>query len=147
MRPIILLFSPVLILATIALPDDATPKTIVKSGDKAVAVDSLPKRVRESIASLRSGMTRAQVEKYFERDGGLQGATEQRYYIRDVVVGRKLVMVELTFRLAGIPERVYANPKLSAEWWRTHKWSTMNITDRDILRGISKPFLSSLAID
>ena len=132
-------------LAAIALSENALQKTIFNNSDEAVDIASLAKPVRERLASLREGMTRAQIEKHFEQDGGLSTASNQRYYIRHVLVAEKLVMVELSFQPAGIPNSVYADPKLEAEWWSKHEWA--GNSERDILRGISKPFLSKGAID
>ena len=132
-------------LVAIALSEDAIKKTITNGSDESVEIASLPKPARERIALLRAGMTRAQVEKDFERDGGLSTASNQRYYIRRVLVAEKYVMVELSFQPADIPDSVFADPKRAAEWWRKHKWA--GNSDRDMVRGISKPFLSKGAID
>ena len=132
-------------LVAVALSEDAIKKTIINSSDESVEIASLQKPVRERIALLRAGMTRAQVEKDFGQDGGLSTASNQRYFIRRVLVAEKYVMVELFFQPAGIPDHIFADPKLAAEWWRKHKWA--GNSDRDIVRGISKPFLSKGAID
>src|SRR6266446_3933950 len=140
MRTILFLFSTLLMLGALALSEDALQRIITNNSDESVDIASLPKPVRERVASLRAGMTRAQIEKHFEQDGGLSTATHQRYYIRHVFVAKKLVMVELFFQAAGIPDTVYADPKLATEWWSKHEWT--GNSSRDILRGISKPFLS-----
>ena len=145
MRSIALFLAMILLSASFALSGDAFNRLIHSNSDEEVELTSLAKPVRDRIASLRPGMTRAQVEKHFEQDGGLSTAEHQRYYVSRTLIGEKVVMVELSFQPAGIPDAVYADPKLATEWWSTHKWD--GTTDRDVLRGISKPFLSRVAWD
>ena len=145
MRSITLFFAAILFSASFALSGNAFKRLIHSNSDEEVELASLAKPVSDRVALLRPGMTRAQVEKHFEQDGGLSTAENQRYHVSRTFIGEKVVMVELSFQPAGIPDAVYADPKLTIEWWSTHKWE--GSSDRDILRGISKPFLSRVALD
>ena len=143
MQSITLFVAAVLLSASFALSGNAFERQIHCNSEEEVELASLTKPVRDRIASLRSGMTRAQVEKHFEQNGGLSTAEHQQYFVSRTIIGEKVVMVELSFQPAGIPDAVYADAKLATKWWSTHKWE--GNTDRDILRGISKPFLSRVA--
>ena len=143
MRSTALFFAAILLSTSFALSGNAFKRLIHGGCDEEVELASLAKPVRDRIASLRPGMTRAQVEKHFAQDGGLSTAEHQQYFVSRTIIGEKVVMVELSFQPAGIPDAVYADAKLATKWWSTHKWE--GNTDRDILRGISKPFLSRVA--
>jgi hypothetical protein len=91
-------------------------------------------------------MTREEVEKQFQQEGGLSTEFEQRYFLRDLPVGEKVVMVELTFQPADMPDATYADRKLARNWLDLHEpaWSARK---RDLLRGISEPFVATPATD
>ena len=140
--------------ADVALPKQAPVRTITSPDDILVELESLPEPARQRVALLHAGMTRREVEQHFEQEGGISTQFEQRYFIRNLPVGGKFVMVELTFQPADMPDATFANRKLASgvpapearDWFDQHRpaWS-----DRggDILRGISEPFLANPATD
>ncbi|MEZ0258367.1 MAG: hypothetical protein ACAI37_24020 [Chthoniobacter sp.] len=108
---------------------------------------SLPKVAQEQIAKLHPGMTRGEVGLHFEMDGGLFWPPTFRYYVRHIVVDGKLVMVELTFQPAGMPDDVFKDAQRRAEWIRTHAEYTSWDSPKDILRSVGSVSLSGGAID
>jgi len=80
-------------------------------------------------------------------DGGLIFQPTFRYYVRDVIVSSKLVMVDLIFQPDGMSDAVFKDAKLRGEWFRVHpKYIGMD-SPKDILRDIGSAYLSGGAID
>lgn len=106
----------------------------------------LPKDAREQIAALHAGMTRAELEKHFSRDGGLSQPFNHRYILRGVAVSGTPVMVLIDFQPAGMPDSVYSDPNLrrAIDWTRAHGGFN---NPNDVIRRISKPFLSYVSED
>ena len=108
------------------------------------AAVNLPKAAQEAVAQLHAGMTRGEVERGFEMDGGLIFVPMFRYYVRDIRVGDQVVMVQRTFQPIGMPDVVFKDERQRIDWIRTHDsgWDA-----KDILRSIGSVSLSGAAID
>ena len=87
--------------------------------DEEVELSTLPKAARQAIESVRPGSTRAQLEKHFEADGGLSAPPNHRYFLKHPKVGSKFVMIEVRYESVA----------------------------SDIVKRVSMPFLSYMAID
>jgi hypothetical protein len=130
--------------ASLSFSDEVIKRDIHSGSDQEFEVASLPKDVRDRIAWLRPGLTRSQLERYFKQDGGLSVPFRQRYYLRDIIIGSKAVMVEIEYQPADMPKSVYGDPSLRARWARNHECGD---NKADIIRGVSMPFYASPAID
>ena len=145
MKRILLFFSALLWLSGLAPSKEPLKRSVARPYDESIEAATLPKAARACIAALREGVTRSDVEKQFRQNGGLSVLFQQRYYLVDVVVRKKVVMVELWFRPAKMPDDVYADEKRANEWATKHNWWGMGADD--VVTGISKPFLSSVIYD
>lgn len=92
-------------------------------------------------------MTRGEVERRFEMDGGLFFPPTFRYYVRGIIVNSKVVMVDLTFQPIGMPDDVFKDVKLRGVWLRAHSDYQGLDSPKDILRHVGSPYLSGAAID
>lgn len=108
---------------------------------------TLPKVAQEQIAKLHPGMTRGEVERHFEMDGGLFWPPTFRYYVRNVRVDDRVVMLQLTFQPAEMPDDVFRDEKRRGEWLRAHSKYLGLDSPKDILRNIGSVSLSGAAID
>lgn len=102
----------------------------------------LPQPFRERLTKAKPGITRAELGKEFQRNGGL---TMNEYYLS---LGRlpngRTLAVRVSWRPAAMPEAVYADPALR------ERWITINKPEEhpsDIAMRISKPFYSGVYID
>lgn len=87
------------------------------------------------------------MERRFTMDGGLFSPPTFRYYVGGVIVGSKVVMVDLTFQPDGMPNDVFKDVKLRSEWLRVHPDYSGLDSPKDILRNIGSAYFSGAAID
>ena len=138
----ILLCTLVVVFSSIAEPTEFK----IQFGLQGDVVLRLPESAQTRLKWLNVGMTREQVDVHFDSDGGIFVPFHQRYCVRGVTVDSKNVMVELSFRPAGMSDAIYADEKLRRNWLRDrphYLWDN----PRDVLQKIGLPFLQHRAID
>jgi hypothetical protein len=103
---------------------------------------------RAFLEEIKPGILRRQVEKHFDKDGGLQFGNISRYYLRETHLrGREnaVVMINIEFKPVAMDEATFANPERRSLWLRKH--GGWNESPNDVAKAVSAPYESGIHID
>ena len=97
------------------------------------------------LATIKPGMTRAQLDKHIRMDGGVMPRIVERHYIDDKLADGKVIKFEIVFRPAEMDEATFADSKKQASWFQTRDWSHQNwqmqFQPKDVVVAIGNPYL------
>ena len=109
---------------------------------------ALSKDEQRVLEKLKVGMTRKQLEKNFDENGGLIDSFRGHYLVhapRPWWRRRGCVGVVIVFKPAAMSEATFANPQQCNAWLRKHSLSSWKADD--VVRAFSKPYKTYYAID
>jgi hypothetical protein len=113
---------------------------------KAANTRLFPSQTKLVIASLKPGITRADVERECSMDAGLQSPfVSERYIIPGYHDGLIAVMIDIRFKPVGIPDEIYKDPNRFRDWIIHLKQPWLSATD--IVLSVSPPYLQSKSYD
>jgi len=106
--------------------------------------NSISASAQQQLRALKAGMTRAQLNEHFYLDGGLQAPAVSRYFLVGYkAANRKVIMVEVAFRPAGMDDATFINANKRANWFKTHAGFQPN----DVVLAIGTPYMADIAAD
>jgi len=129
------------LLRIIAILACLSVSTAAYCQDKILDVGALPNQTKTVLASLKAGVTRADVERECKMDGGISVPFySERYIVPGYPEYKKSVMVDIQFKPVGVPDDVYKDPQRFRDWWTAHlkfpPWS-----GNDVVVSVSPPYL------
>jgi hypothetical protein len=145
-------FLPLLAIFIATATDASEPPSRVSTpaNSPALNVNALPEDAQVVLKSLKAGMTRQEVVRHFEADGGLIFPSGERFYLRGVSIPGQpnlVVMVEISFQPSAMDEATFADADRRREWYRHHdKWGFSG-SPKDTVRSVGSPYASGIHID
>lgn len=105
---------------------------------------TLPKWIRERLAEVHAGITRRDVGKLLDTDGGFVNSFSGcRFFVSMYTLSGKVVMVDVDYQPEAMPDETYADQKLRFEWLRAHRREAAD----DVVRFVGNPYLGIWAGD
>jgi hypothetical protein len=105
----------------------------------------LSKADRETLALLKIGTTRRQVDQHFAQNGGLYFPPVETHYLPEPRLrDNAIIAVDIAFKPARMDEATFADPDRRNAWMHKHYW--IGRPD-DVVKGFGKPYESHIAID
>jgi hypothetical protein len=145
---IVILGSAILPAACLAAPPaknpfQATVETFyTPSPDALLDPATLPAKDREALALLKPGLTRAELDKKFPVDGGLQSEVVERRYLDSRDADGRVIKFEVMLLPPGLTAEIYSDPARRAEWLRTHRNRS-----EDVVVAVGKPYRAAVFLD
>ena len=111
---------------------------------------AIPKESRAAVESIKAGITREAVGHLCRSDGGIQGppGSSERYILPGYAdnVKPQVLMIDIRFKPAAVPDSVYNNAQLFANWRIKHP-EVLNQAATDLVVSVSRPYFSPPAYD
>jgi hypothetical protein len=114
-------------------------------------VDQLSRADRRTLALIKVGMTRREVDKLLAHNGGLIFGYSEDYFLpetrfRGPENPNTIVAIDIEFKPAAMDEATFADSERRNAWILNHKWTPWHDPD-DVVRVMSKPYAGNIAID
>ena len=123
------------------------PGTVPPGFQDYTGLFNIPEAAREVLSKVKVGMTRGEVKKLLEPNGGIYSRLTRHHFVPNVMVDKRRVMVALRFQPATMPDMVYEDPVKRHGWMRAFEEEADADNPLDVVREIGVPYLSYVAID